>query len=433
MQNLKTYIETNGPMPWQVCTKAFASMLDKVSGDQLTLPLNLSSFQIDEASNEISLQEGVSQNDNAYQSPEFCLERPCDERSVIYSLGCVLYASMTGAPAFVDRTQERISEMQVSELPRPLSRRILNEQVPGELDALLEKAMRKNPKKRFADTASLGKALANIEKSFEQIEQKEQSQQSEKNKQNIFKYFAFFALVPALAFVLSHNDYTQKLIADSHPQARHIYHLSLDSSDYRLQMEFDDNKTEADKSKKQIRIYNLMTKKIMFATTKRKTFKAALEEAVRRQLDLKGADLSGQDLVGANLHGAKFAKAFFINSKLNNVNFYSCFLDGADFRGASMKNCMLSDVHAVQANFSQADLSGSQMVNSFFLQSNFMDARLNNCDLSGAKLNQAKMVRADLTGATTKNAIRSAEFWDGAIVDEAQIKAMETVQSVNPM
>ncbi|MDX2107014.1 MAG: pentapeptide repeat-containing protein [Candidatus Melainabacteria bacterium] len=429
MQNLKTYIEKNGPLPWQTCTRAFASMLDKISGDQLVLPLNLASFQIDEASKEISLAESVSQSDTAYQSPEFCLERPCDERSIIYSLGCVLYACMTGSPAFLDRTQERISEMQVSEDPRPLSRRILNEQVPGELDSLLERAMRKNPKKRFGDTASLRTALLSIESFSDQEDQREQHK---KHKENIFKYFAFFALVPAFAFFLSHNDYTQKLIADSHPQARHPYHLSLDSSDYRLQMEFDDNKTEADKSKKQIRILNMMTKKIMFATTKRKTFKAALEEAVRRQLDLKGADLSGQDLVGANLHGARFAKAFFINSNLNNVNLYSCFLDGADFRGASMKNCMLSDVHAVQANFSEADLSGSQMVNSVFLQSNFMDAKLNNCNLSGAKLNQAKMVRADLTGATTKNTIRSANFWDGAIVNEAQIKAMETVQSVNP-
>lgn len=422
MQNLKTYIEINGPMPWQACTKAFLSMLESASFERLILPLNLASFQIDESTSQISLEETVSQNDCAFQSPEFCLERPCDERSIVYSLACVLYACLTGAPPFVETTQERTSELQVSESPRFLSRRILNEQIPDELDSIIEKAMRKNPKKRFADINSFAAALKGIE-------QPADLKAYTPSKQSVWKYLVLFVLVPSASFFLSHNEYTQKLIADSHPQTKHPYHLSLDSADYRLQMEFDDNKIEADKSKKQIQIVNLITKKIMFATTKRKSFKAALEEAVRRQLDLKGADLSGQDLSGANLHGARFSKAFFINSNLDNANLYSCFLDGADFRGAKMKNCMLSDVHAVQANFSEADLTGSQMVNSFFLQSNFMDAKLNNCDLSGARFNQAKMVRADLTGATTKNTTRSAELWDGAIVTEAQLKAMETVQS----
>jgi serine/threonine protein kinase len=386
----------------------------------LALPLNLASFQIDESTNEISLWQSPSENDFAYQSPEFCLERPTDERSVVYSLGCVLYACMTGAPPFVDKSDVRLSELQVSEEPRPVSKRILNESLPEELDALIDKAMRKNPKKRFADSKTLGLELEKLQSN---------SILYKPNKQSVSKFLALCALAPIISFSLSHNSYTQKLIADSHPQARHPYHLSLDSSDYRLQMEFDDNKIEPDKSKKQIQIINLMTKKIMFATTKRKTFKEAVEEAVRRQLDLKGADFSGQDLSGANLHGAKFAKAFFIDSKLNNVNFYSCFLDGADFRDATMNNCMLGDVHAVQANFAGANLSGSQMLNSFFLQSNFMDANLSRCDLTNSKLNQAKMVRADLTGAVTKNASRSAEFWDGAKVTEAQLEDMIMVET----
>lgn len=423
MQNLKTYIDSNGPMPWATCAKAFAQLLTKEpnqESEKLALPLNLASFQIDESTNEISLWQSPSENDFAYQSPEFCLERPTDERSVVYSLGCVLYACMTGAPPFVDKSVVRLSELQVSEEPRPVSKRILNESLPEELDALIDKAMRKNPKKRFADSKTLGLELEKLQSN---------SILYKPNKQSVSKFLALCALAPIISFSLSHNSYTQKLIADSHPQARHPYHLSLDSSDYRLQMEFDDNKIEPDKSKKQIQIINLMTKKIMFATTKRKTFKEAVEEAVRRQLDLKGADFSGQDLSGANLHGAKFAKAFFIGSKLNNVNFYSCFLDGADFRDATMNNCMLGDVHAVQANFAGANLSGSQMLNSFFLQSNFMDANLSRCDLTNSKLNQVKMVRADLTGAVTKSASRNAEFWDGAKVTEAQLKDMIMVET----
>jgi len=423
MQNLKTYIDSNGPMPWSTCARSFAQLLTREpsqESEKLALPLNLASFQIDESTHEISLWQSPSENDFAYQSPEFCLERPTDERSVVYSLGCVLYACMTGAPPFVDKSGVRLSELQVSEEPRHVSKRILNESVPDELDALIDKAMRKNPKKRFADSKTLGLELEQLQS---------HANLYKPNKQSVSKFLTLLALAPVISFTLSHNPYTQKLIADSHPLTRQPYHLSIDSSDYRLQMEFDDNKIVADKSKKQIQILNLMTKKIMFATTKRKTFKEAVEEAVRRQLDLKGADLSGQDLSGANLHGAKFAKAFFIQSKLNNVNFYSCFLDGADFRDATMNNCMLGDVHAVQANFSGANLSGSQMQNSFFLQSNFMDANLSRCDLTNAKLNQAKMVRADLTGAITKGANRNVEFWDGAKVTDAQLKDTITLQS----
>lgn len=422
MQTITEYLLKNGPISWAECLSAFSLLLDSEAGKSLELPVNTNSFLIEETSKNISVNPQRASADFAFESPEAALDRPCDERSFVYSMGCVLYACLSGSAPFKETKVDRLKELQISEMPLPLYMRSLKNDFPLELTNLVEKSIAKNPQQRFQDRASLVQAMKEISSEI-----KPQTT-AVAEKKSVTGILVAMAALPILSFGLSHNFFTQKLIADSHPTARQPYHLSIESSDYRAQMEFGENKLEPAKGEKPIQILNFLTKKIMFATTKRKNFKEALEEAVRRQLDLKGADLSNQDLTGANLHGARFSKAFFTKSKLKNANLYSCFIDGAIFNDCEMENCMLQEVHADQTEFTRSKLSGSTLVNGFFLQANFENCDLSKCNLTNAKLNQANLTKADLTDAVLDGVSRSPQTWESAKVTKAQLDKTDLIK-----
>lgn len=416
MPNLADYLSKNGPLPWRQTLSEFSRVLDSEAGKNLSLPLSTSSFSIDPETKSISINEEAYPRDYKFESPEACLERPCDERSFIYSFGCVLYACLLGSPPFKETKVERLKEMQICETPLPLSIRSIKNDFPPELAELIDKALQKDPQLRFEDRTSLVSAMNDIASNAVEIES-----ESKPAQKPVLKVLAVMAALPVLSFGLSHNFFTQKLIADSHPSKKQPYHLSIESGDYRSQMEFEGNKLEPEKGQKPIQILNLLTRKIMFATTKRKSFKEALEEAVRRKLDLKGADLSNQDLSGVNLHGARLSKSFFSKCNLKNANLYACFLDGAIFDECNMENCMLQDVQADQTDFSKSNLSSSKMMNGFFLRANFQYCNLSKCDFTNAKLNQAKVDFADFTDAVLNNVSRSFPTWESAKVTKEQL------------
>jgi beta-lactam-binding protein with PASTA domain/predicted Ser/Thr protein kinase len=83
----------------------------------------------------------------AYLSPEQAQGATVDVRSDIYSLGCVLYEMLTGRPPFTGDSPVSIAYKHVREDPVPPSR--LNGDVPEALEAVVMKAMAKNPENRY--------------------------------------------------------------------------------------------------------------------------------------------------------------------------------------------------------------------------------------------------------------------------------------------
>jgi serine/threonine-protein kinase len=89
-----------------------------------------------------------------YMSPEQASGASVDLRSDVYSLGCVVYETFTGAPPFHGATP--LETMRLHELePPPLDSRA----IPEPVRAILRRALAKNPAQRVGSSAELADAL----------------------------------------------------------------------------------------------------------------------------------------------------------------------------------------------------------------------------------------------------------------------------------
>ncbi|MGH2787137.1 MAG: protein kinase domain-containing protein [Actinomycetota bacterium] len=93
----------------------------------------------------------------AYISPEQAQGLTPDARSDLYSLGVLLYELVTGRPPFAADTQIATAMMHVREPPAPP--RSIRADVPRTLDAVLMKALEKDPDHRYGSAAEMATAL----------------------------------------------------------------------------------------------------------------------------------------------------------------------------------------------------------------------------------------------------------------------------------
>ncbi len=105
-------------------------------------------------------QSGELWGSPPYLSPEQCIGKPEDGRSDIYSFGCVMYEMLTGKDPFHNGTT--IYELiQYHVNTPPPSMRTINPLVklPNELEAVIFKAMAKDPNDRYQTANELSNAI----------------------------------------------------------------------------------------------------------------------------------------------------------------------------------------------------------------------------------------------------------------------------------
>jgi serine/threonine protein kinase/beta-lactam-binding protein with PASTA domain len=97
----------------------------------------------------------------AYFSPEQAKGEAVDARADLYSAGVVLYELLTGRQPFRGETPVAVAYQHVSEAPEPPSELI--DTIPRGLDAVVLRALAKDPFQRFPDAASFRSALRDVE------------------------------------------------------------------------------------------------------------------------------------------------------------------------------------------------------------------------------------------------------------------------------
>ena len=97
--------------------------------------------------NETVAQTAAVLGTASYLSPEQAQGQPVDARSDLYSLGCVLFEMVTGRPPFQGDSPVAVASKQVLEQPPSPSK--LNPDVSPDLDAVILRAMAKNPANRY--------------------------------------------------------------------------------------------------------------------------------------------------------------------------------------------------------------------------------------------------------------------------------------------
>jgi eukaryotic-like serine/threonine-protein kinase len=100
-----------------------------------------------------------------YISPEQAQGKETTPRSDIYSIGVMLYEALTGRVPFEGESAVAVALKQVSEAPRRPS--AINPNIPPALDAVVMRALAKDPDARFKDADAFLKALDAAERAPE--------------------------------------------------------------------------------------------------------------------------------------------------------------------------------------------------------------------------------------------------------------------------
>ena len=112
------------------------------------------------ALNAVETQAGTVFGTPRYMSPEQAQARSLDGRSDLYALGVILYHMLTGRPPFTDDDAIVVMARHIKTTPRPLREVAPEANIPPELEAVVMRALEKDPEKRPATADALASELA---------------------------------------------------------------------------------------------------------------------------------------------------------------------------------------------------------------------------------------------------------------------------------
>jgi serine/threonine protein kinase/tetratricopeptide (TPR) repeat protein len=106
----------------------------------------------------------------SYMAPEQALGRPVDHRADLFSFGVVLFELATGRVPFDGTTPTEIIDHILHETPPPVSR--FSSGVPPALDALVSRALEKDPAFRFQSAREMQQDLRRVAEGLDQAPRK---------------------------------------------------------------------------------------------------------------------------------------------------------------------------------------------------------------------------------------------------------------------
>jgi uncharacterized protein YjbI with pentapeptide repeats len=456
--NLETYIARHGAIGWRDCLAEIhdvcfslenqnvvygdltvrSILVTKNTAGGITLSLQSQASGVSEKAEKRSAN---SFPDEAYFSPEKCLSKSVDRRSDVYSLGCIMYHMLTGAPPFVQRDQEKLREAQAIDYALPPGRRSQRQHIPDEVDNLVCRCLEKDPAKRFKNAselrANLGNALQIEEDPDDALNNSAKFSEFFKKKRVVFlRVIAVVAVTALLGWlaleVTSSKDFAKSLERTS-ARHRNRWFLNLEHGDmYVAQAEFENGKMVPDAGKEPLELKMKDDDVILFSTTKRNSVKEAVEEAIRRRLILFKVNLIDADLSGAQIPRANMDECFAINSKFDGAIMTYDLLRQADFTNASMKNAKLDSANIERGIFRQANLEGADLNGAILIDCDFTNAKLKGANLKNTYLLDTTFTGADCSSAVFDGSTMTEQCANQAKLTPEQRKSVKIVVGPKP-
>jgi serine/threonine protein kinase/Tfp pilus assembly protein PilF len=97
-----------------------------------------------------------------YMSPEQAKGETVDQRTDIWSLGCVLFEMLTAQPPFSGKHEQALLYSILNEPPQRISD--LRKDLPHQLGMIIQRCLEKNPRDRYQQVAELAQALESLER-----------------------------------------------------------------------------------------------------------------------------------------------------------------------------------------------------------------------------------------------------------------------------
>jgi serine/threonine-protein kinase len=119
--------------------------------------LKVTDFGISRAMSAEATMSSVLVGTPCYMSPEQCRGGDIDERSDLFSLGCVFYELLSGQRAFNASNYVATMHALINDAPTPLVS--LRDDLPDRLIQLVDRALEKKPADRFRTAAEMSEAL----------------------------------------------------------------------------------------------------------------------------------------------------------------------------------------------------------------------------------------------------------------------------------
>lgn len=118
----------------------------------------------DDGTRQALTRTGEALGSPLYMSPEQALGKKVDQRSDLYSMGCVIYECLTGTPPFVGSTMMDTMLKHLNDVPLPLAEASLGVQFPNSIESVVAKLLKKDPEERYQSMNDLKRDLMKIEK-----------------------------------------------------------------------------------------------------------------------------------------------------------------------------------------------------------------------------------------------------------------------------
>jgi eukaryotic-like serine/threonine-protein kinase len=122
------------------------------------LDFGIAKLQTTRPGDQVKTQTGIMMGTPAYMSPEQCLgTRHVGPRSDIYSLGVIIYEMVCGRPPFWSEAWGALVNMHINQAPESPGARVPD--LPPAVQAIILRALAKNPDQRFDNMAELQETL----------------------------------------------------------------------------------------------------------------------------------------------------------------------------------------------------------------------------------------------------------------------------------